>query len=180
MHVPAAQTGFRFRARAKRAQLSQVVAMPTSSSVKRKRWLLLLSAIGALAILFVMLGPPKVLARSETPDFCGGCHTMESQYEAWFHNGAHRRKLCVDCHLPNDNVALHYIWKSIDGMKDVAFQYSGRYEDDIKLSAHGTDVVQANCIRCHGAAVEMIDTSRKCWDCHRRLIHKRGGPMQTG
>ena len=71
------------------------------------------------------------------------------------------------------------MWKSIDGMKDVAFQYSGRYEENISLTSHGDDVVQANCIRCHGATVEMIDTTRKCWECHRRLIHRRSGAMRN-
>ncbi len=154
--------------------------MPIASLLRRKRSLLLVAAAAALVLVFVMIGPPQVLARSEAPDFCGGCHTMEAQYEAWFHTGAHRRKQCVECHLPNDNLALHYIWKSIDGMKDVAFQYTGLYGEDIKLTAHGSDVVQANCIRCHGTTVEMIDTTRKCWECHRRLIHRRSGAMETG
>jgi hypothetical protein len=26
----------------------------------------------------------------------------------------------------------------------------------------------------------MIDTSRKCWECHRRLMHKRSGAIETG
>jgi cytochrome c nitrite reductase small subunit len=104
---------------------------------------------------------------------------MEAQYEAWFHAGAHRRKKCVDCHLPNDNLALHYAWKSIDGMKDVVMQYSGAYPDPIKLTSHGAEVVQANCIRCHSATVEMIDPARNCWECHRRLMHKRSGAIET-
>ncbi len=154
--------------------------MQTRMWSKRRRYVAAAALVAGLVSLFAVLGPPQVLARSEAPDFCAGCHTMEGQYEAWFHTGAHRRKQCVDCHLPNDNLALHYMWKSIDGMKDVAFQYSGRYEDDIRLSAHGNDVVQANCIRCHGSTVEMIDTTRKCWECHRRLIHRRSGAMETG
>ena len=30
--------------------------------------------------LFLALGPPGLLAKSETPDFCASCHVMESQY----------------------------------------------------------------------------------------------------
>jgi cytochrome c nitrite reductase small subunit len=145
-----------------------------------KKYLAFAGVAGVLVMLFVMVGPPKVLARSEAPDFCGGCHTMQSQYEAWFHAGAHNRKQCVDCHLPNQNLALHYIWKSLDGMKDVALQYSGLYPEQIKLSSHGHEVVQANCIRCHSAAVELIDTNRECWQCHRTLMHKRSGAIETG
>jgi cytochrome c nitrite reductase small subunit len=153
--------------------------MANASASKRTRYLVVLGTAAAAIMVFVLFGPPQVLARSETPTFCAGCHTMESQYEAWFHTGAHRRKNCVDCHLPNDNLALHYVWKSIDGVKDVVFQYSGLSSEHQKLSAHGNTVVQGNCVRCHGSAVELIDTDRKCWDCHRRLMHRRSGAIET-
>ncbi len=153
--------------------------MAKATAGKRKRNFLIFGAALAATLLFVMFGPPQVLARSEAPLFCSGCHTMEAEYEAWFHTGAHRRKACVDCHLPNENVAAHYVWKSIDGLKDVALQFSGTYPEQIKLSAHGAHVVQTNCIRCHSSTAEFIDPERKCWDCHRRLVHKRSGAMAT-
>jgi cytochrome c nitrite reductase small subunit len=151
----------------------------TAMAGKRK-WIVLLAGVGAMLFLFIMLGPPQVFARTESPAFCGGCHTMQSEFEAWFHTGAHRRKDCVDCHLPNDNVALHYVWKSIDGMKDTVLQYTGAYPEQIKLSSHGAEVVQTNCIRCHSSTVEFIDPTRKCWECHRRVMHKRSGAIETG
>jgi cytochrome c nitrite reductase small subunit len=143
------------------------------------RYLLLFGSAAVAALLFLVLGPPQVLARTETPIFCSGCHTMQTQYEAWFHTGAHRRKACVDCHLPNDSVATHYVWKAIDGVKDTVLQYSGAYPDEIRLSSHGAQVVQANCIRCHATTVEFVDPARNCWECHRRLVHKRSGAMAT-
>jgi len=144
-----------------------------------KRYLAIFAAVGVVMILFLLLGPPELLARSESQIFCGGCHVMESEFEAWSHAGAHRRKQCVDCHLPNENVALHYIWKSLDGMKDVLLFYSGTASEQIKLTSHGAGVLQANCIRCHSSAVEFIDPDRKCWECHRRLMHKRSGAIAT-
>jgi cytochrome c nitrite reductase small subunit len=134
---------------------------------------------GAAVMVFLMFGPPKLLAKSESPDFCSQCHVMGAQYEAWSHMGAHMRKLCVDCHLPHGNLVIHYIWKSIDGLKDVVFFYSGSVPERIKLTAHGKKVLQANCIRCHESAVEFIDHERKCWECHRGLIHTRSGSMET-
>ena len=130
-------------------------------------------------LLFLLLGPPKLLAKSEQPAFCAGCHVMEAEYEAWAHAGAHRRNACVDCHLPNDNVAVHYVWKAIDGMKDVAFFYSGSVPEQIELTSHGEKVLQANCVRCHEQTVMMINQERKCWECHRRIMHTRSGAMQT-
>jgi cytochrome c nitrite reductase small subunit len=85
----------------------------------------------------------------------------------------------VECHLPNQNAAAHYLWKSIDGMKDTLAFYSGRVEERIAITPHGQEVVQANCIRCHATTVEHIDQERPCWECHRRLAHRRSGQIQT-
>jgi cytochrome c nitrite reductase small subunit len=148
---------------------------------KKKRWPLLLGAMVAAAAigLFVSFGPPQLLARTETPLFCSSCHVMQSQYEAWFHVGAHRSIRCVDCHLPHQNMPAYYLWKSIDGMKDVMIFYSGRVPETIEISQRQERVVQTNCIRCHEARVEMIDQQRRCWDCHRFLQHKLAGVRMT-
>ncbi len=141
--------------------------------------LIAIGVIAAAAVLFLLHGPPKLLAKSESPDFCARCHVMESEYESWSHEGAHRRKLCVDCHLPNENTGIHYVWKSLDGLKDIAFFYSGRAPEHIRLTSHGTKVLQANCIRCHETTVENISHERNCWDCHRRIMHRRSGSIET-
>jgi cytochrome c nitrite reductase small subunit len=143
------------------------------------KMLIVLLIIGAALSVFLFLGPPKLLAKSESPDFCGGCHVMEQQYEAWSHTGAHRRIKCVDCHLPNDNSAIHYAWKAIDGFKDVGMFYTGMVPEQIELTKHGAKVLQANCVRCHASTVAMINQDRTCWDCHRRLMHTRSGTMET-
>ncbi|MEW6221147.1 MAG: cytochrome c nitrite reductase small subunit [Thermodesulfobacteriota bacterium] len=139
---------------------------------------IVLAAVGAAAVFF-MIGPPRLLASSSQPDFCAGCHVMEAEFMAWSHAGAHRRKLCVDCHLPNENVAVHYLWKSLDGLKDVVAFYSGRVPDRIEVTEHGRQVLQANCVRCHEEAVEMIGQERPCWACHRRIAHRRSGSIET-
>jgi cytochrome c nitrite reductase small subunit len=141
--------------------------------------LLLVGVVGSALAAFLFLGPPKLLAKSESPDFCVSCHVMESEYESWIHTGAHRRKMCVDCHLPNGNAGVHYLWKSIDGLKDVLFFYSGRAPEHIRITAHGTQVLQANCIRCHEQLVSGMDHERQCWSCHRRISHKRSGAIET-
>lgn len=144
------------------------------------KWLkiIVIGGIGALLTgLFVMLGPPKLLAKTESVDFCASCHVMEAQHTAFMHNGAHRRLKCVDCHLPNNNVASHYIWKSIDGMKDVLVFNFGKIADPIKISDHGAKVLKANCVRCHETLVSQMDTSRNCWSCHRRVTHTGTGAI---
>ena len=141
--------------------------------------ILAIALIGSAGALFLMLGPPRLLAKSESPDFCASCHVMEAEYEAWFHEGAHRSIKCVDCHLPHENIAAHYVWKGIDGMWDTAVFYSGRAPENIRASEHTRKVIQSNCIRCHETRVEMIDNKRECWSCHRRLIHLKSGLTGT-
>ena len=149
---------------------------------KQRRWRKYLAAscaLGAIVGVYVAFGPPQLLAKSETPEFCASCHVMEAEYEAWFHAGAHRRITCVDCHLPNGNAVEHYLWKGIDGMKDVVAFNSGMIPERITLSEHGQKFVQANCVRCHSTAVAMIDRQRQCWSCHRRMAHLRSGAILT-
>jgi cytochrome c nitrite reductase small subunit len=127
--------------------------------------------------LFMGFGPPGLYARSGTPDFCAGCHVMQSEYENWVHAGAHRRIKCIDCHLPNDNLPRHLAWKSIDGMWDVFAFYSGRVPETIRLSQHGATILQENCQRCHAETISRINEDRNCWQCHRRLSHRTSGAM---
>jgi cytochrome c nitrite reductase small subunit len=147
-----------------------------STSRRRSvRILLVVLLAGAAVGVFLALGPPQLLAKSETPEFCASCHVMEPQYEAWLHEGAHRRIKCVDCHLPHDNVVTYYTWKGIDGMRDVIEFNTGMVPETIRISNHGKHVLQGNCLRCHAEAVAMINQERQCWSCHRRLMHMLSG-----
>lgn len=134
------------------------------------RLAVLAGAAGAAA-LFLLFGPPHLIILTETPAFCAICHE-KPQYYDWEHS-VHRRAKCIDCHLPNGNPVSHYFWKGVDGNKDVFYEFTGLTEhDEIRLSAHGRRVLQANCLRCHGEMVSRIGTERACTDCHRRAGHK--------
>ena len=139
------------------------------------RLLLVAGGVG----FFVSFGPVGLMAKTETPLFCSSCHSMHSQFEAWFNVGAHRSIRCVDCHLPHQNQPVYYLWKTIDGMKDVAVFYSGRTPETIDISRRGKRFVRENCIRCHAERVSMIDQDRNCWECHRFLQHQLAGVRLT-
>jgi cytochrome c nitrite reductase small subunit len=62
-------------------------------------------------------------------------------------------------------------------MKDAIFFHTGQVPERITLSDHGTEVLQENCIRCHQETVSNMDTSRQCWNCHRRLQHRLTGSI---
>ena len=136
--------------------------------------------IGLAGGMFASFGPPKLYAISGSPEFCGACHVMETQYEAWRHQGAHRRIKCIDCHLPNDQIANNLFQKSLQGMWDVFIFYSGRVPDNIRLSAQGAKIAKANCERCHAETIARVNMAdRRCWDCHRRLSHTLSGSIET-
>lgn len=129
--------------------------------------------------LFLFFGPPDIYTKTSSPEFCGSCHVMETQYDSWSKAGLHRTIKCVDCHLPNNNIVNHMVWKGYDGMKDVIFFYSGIYGQNMKISSHGKNTVKKNCMRCHKDMISQMKTNgRFCWDCHRRIKHRF--PGKTG
>ncbi len=154
--------------------------MGTPKGRNKKKLLRISGLLVVLALAvgtFVSFGPPGLYARSGSPEFCGSCHVMETEYENWFHTGGHRRVKCIDCHLPNDNIARHLTWKGIDGMQDTVTFYSGRVPETIRLSQHGAAVLRENCQRCHAEMVSRINEDRDCWQCHRRLSHRTSGTL---
>jgi cytochrome c nitrite reductase small subunit len=151
-------------------------------SLAKKKCLLtsaIVVIIGVALAGFLAFGPPRLFAKSESPEFCGSCHVLAPEYESWFHSGAHQNIKCVDCHLPNGSLAGHLAWKTLDGVKDFLRFHTGLVSDPIRLSHHGAGVVVANCRRCHTEILSRLNEERQCWDCHRRLTHKRTGTIDT-
>lgn len=139
----------------------------------RKKMLLIAGMVVVGAGIFLGAAAPKLIAWSSTPQFCNSCHVMNDQYETWFMTGVHRTIQCIDCHLPNDNAANHFLWKGIDGTRDLVFFHTGIYEDPIEITDRGRGFIQKNCIRCHEGIVSRITTDgQECWSCHRRINHK--------
>ncbi len=140
--------------------------------------------IGAVVILsvlggFVAFGPPGLYAKSESPEFCGSCHVLQTEYETWFHSGAHHAIKCIDCHLPNNSLAGHLLAKTTEGVTDFLAFHTGFFHEPLKISASGARVVTDNCRRCHAETVARINEERPCWNCHRRLTHKGTGAIAT-
>jgi cytochrome c nitrite reductase small subunit len=57
--------------------------------------------------------------------------------------------------------------------------------DAIRVHPETKEILQGNCIRCHGETVAEImlhDLDRNCWECHRDVAHGERGitllPMQ--
>jgi cytochrome c nitrite reductase small subunit len=69
--------------------------------------------------------------------------------------------------------------KGLEGVKDSVKFHTGMVSDNIRISDHGAKVVLGNCQRCHAETIARINEDRRCWDCHRRLSHKRTGAIET-
>lgn len=144
-----------------------------------RKYLIFILFSAILLILIVTISP-RILAKTNSPEFCAKCHVMEEQYITLMKGGLHNSLKCVDCHLPNDSKFNFYLWKGIDGTKDIVHFYSGSVPEKIVISRHGKKTVQSNCIRCHEGTISKITVSqRNCWDCHRRTTHKNRILIET-
>jgi cytochrome c nitrite reductase small subunit len=121
---------------------------------------------------------------SDEPETCINCHIMSPQYTTWRHSSHREVATCNDCHVPQDNIFRTYYFKGVDGMRHSAIFTTRGYKQTIKMLNPGNNVVQENCIRCHGHLTEMLEANitfnqaksgkgKACWDCHRDVPHGR-------
>jgi cytochrome c nitrite reductase small subunit len=111
---------------------------------------------------------------------CNNCHVMDAQYENWYHAGHAHVAVCVECHLPHQNVLAYYLAKGKTGLHDVYYFSTGQTPELIRAKPETKQIIQDNCIRCHAAAVDQIMAGpqpfdRNCWDCHRSVAHGAHG-----
>jgi cytochrome c nitrite reductase small subunit len=138
----------------------------------------IVAAVAALATFVIVTDAPAYAGTaSET---CANCHVMDSMYENYYH-GAHKPWAeCANCHLPHDSLLSYYFEKGRQGMHDVYVFGTGTTPEVIRLKAHSKEIIQKNCVDCHGGAVETIMVGvqpfeRYCWECHRNTAHGQRG-----
>jgi cytochrome c nitrite reductase small subunit len=145
-----------------------------NKSQKPKALKYLACGFGIAVVLLVLTA--MTYSYSEDPDFCGGCHAMGDHYMSW-QISTHNAVTCSECHLPQDGLVTKLVAKAQTGVVDVYSQAAGKapLSTDLSITAKGKDILQANCIRCHGATVmqvSIIDRNLDCNSCHRNLVHK--------
>ncbi|MFH1726107.1 MAG: cytochrome c nitrite reductase small subunit [Elusimicrobiota bacterium] len=123
---------------------------------------------------------------SDDPNTCVNCHIMAPQYATWLHSAHRDRAGCNDCHVPQDNLAHQYFFKSMDGLRHSAIFTLRREPQVIRIREAGRRVVQANCRRCHGELLFRVRAGaaggpgeRLCWDCHRHTPHGRTASLSS-
>ena len=115
---------------------------------------------------------------STDPRACANCHIMNDEYDSWQKSGHHQSAKCVDCHLPHEFVPK-YLAKADHGYRHSKAFTLQNFHEPIQITPHDADIVQANCIRCHGQFVhELVSGARsptrdsvQCTHCHQNVGH---------
>lgn len=146
----------------------------------RKLFFLLAVVAAVIALGFMVYVTDAPAYAGDAPETCNNCHVMDAQYENWAHGPHEGSAKCTDCHLPHDNFLSYYLEKGRQGMKDTYAFTTGKIPIAIRASTETKELLQANCIHCHEAAVEDImmgsqPFDRYCWDCHRNVAHGSRG-----
>ena len=135
-----------------------------------------LAGVGmGLAVLLVRIANATSYL-SDDPRACINCHVMTDAYASWQRGSHGRVAVCIDCHVPHDNLAAKYAYKARDGLKHSYVFTRGTQPQVLGLSAPAIPVIQSNCLRCHERPSMMLRRAgvgeRKCWDCHQGIHGK--------
>lgn len=120
---------------------------------------------------------------SDNPTTCINCHIMAPEYATWSHSSHREYTNCNDCHVPHNNMANHYYFKAMDGLRHATIFTLRAEPQVIETKEAGIHAVQNNCIRCHSHVINdpkmmrpeyehnNLRQKRKCWECHREVPH---------
>jgi len=149
-----------------------------------RRWPLLLAAlIGTLAGvgIFTFDYGEGLSYFSPDPRACKNCHVMNDEYASWTHGPHHATARCIDCHLPHALVPK-YIAKADNGYRHSKGFTFMDFHDPIMIKPRNAEILQENCLRCHGdfvhdalVAGKRTEDDGRCVHCHRGVGHGARG-----
>lgn len=102
----------------------------------------------AIFLLFTALGSYEAFHYTESNEFCGTlCHkVMEPEYTT-YHNSAHARVNCVECHVGSG--ASWYVKSKLSGLYQVYSVLAKAYPTPIETPIHNLRPAQETCEKCH-------------------------------
>ena len=112
---------------------------------------------------------------SNDPKACINCHVMRDVYEGWNHSSHKSVATCNDCHIPH-NFPAKYVAKGLNGWHHSVAFTTGKFDEPIRIKKYNRDILQQNCLHCHGNLVEPVIHQNKnqptdCLHCHARVGH---------
>lgn len=140
---------------------------------KKLMWL-----AGFVFISFALMLVTKVPALGlDKAEFCGQCHVMDEQVDTYLHSAHRLGATCGDCHIPH-SLVYGATYKAYTGTRDIVAVVTDTAPKEIRVTKLGQDILQENCLRCHGQMLEQVgdtkrDGGRYCFDCHRSTPHQK-------
>jgi cytochrome c nitrite reductase small subunit len=108
-----------------------------------------------------------------SPVFCMSCHSMKDVGATWS-KSRHKQFACIECHLPDSNIAVQVTYKAKAGLHDLYHETLRAYPAAISISPEAREIADGNCLRCHRSTVEntfMVGGGADCIKCHHGLVH---------
>jgi cytochrome c nitrite reductase small subunit len=137
-----------------------------------------------LLLLLALLGGAGVIAFTSRPAFCGTCHVMEKDINAW-KKSTHQNVNCIKCHVEPGLIPL--IKDKIMAVRHPLTLVFGEVEEPInKRSELAEKMHDESCLQCHPLRKSreydgVIMNHRahfgkvKCAVCHNRVAHPLRG-----
>jgi cytochrome c nitrite reductase small subunit len=108
---------------------------------------------------------------------------MRDHYRAWSRASHRAVAVCNDCYTPPGDVAK-YATNAQNGFWHSYAFTTGRFRDEIYITARNHRVTEEACRKCHEPIVQEIDLVHaahasdelSCVRCHRAVGHLRWGP----
>jgi len=161
-----------------------------STKAWSKRWVMIACLTGILVGVagFTFDYAAGLSYLSSEPKACVNCHIMSDQFESWRKGPHHAAATCYDCHLPV-TFPGKYIAKGRNGWyHSVGFTLQPSstghpdeklfFQEPIRIKPGNSQILQDNCLRCHGDLVEEVvrgstwaDDAIRCVHCHRGVGH---------
>ncbi|MEP7194347.1 MAG: NapC/NirT family cytochrome c [Actinomycetota bacterium] len=138
----------RFRhVRAPFAPLGRVLHKIPHPPWRSKRGILLLFVLFGGFGAAATMGGVTAVGFSETPGFCGMCHTMDPELKAYAMS-PHRDVTCAECHV--EPGAAGFIKAKANGTKQLFDIITGKFPTPIEPPDHAKlPAVKDTCLKCH-------------------------------
>ncbi len=153
-------------------------------------WLAVAVLIGALVGLaaFTFDYAEGFSYLSDNPRACDNCHIMNDEYDSWRKGPHHADATCNGCHVPPQFPA-HYLAELRNGFNhSFGFTFQPASPDrpgahtvihePIRIKPKNSQILQDNCLRCHGDFVHDVvrgstwaDNAVRCVHCHFAVGH---------
>ncbi len=119
---------------------------PTDPNYMRNLWFFL--GLSAVLIVLVIYSGTEAYDATDSVAFCGEtCHTVMEPQNVTYHNSAHARVPCVECHIGPG--ASFYVKSKFDGIRQLFATALNTYSRPIETPVENLRPAQQTCEECH-------------------------------